>query len=57
MLVLIRKWPVWNSLVIIITIIYFRLLFLLGLNIIPHLRKSVSIIIIIINIIALKFGT
>jgi len=48
---------VWNSSVIIITIMYFRLLFLLGPNIVPYLRESVFTIIIIINITALRFKT
>jgi len=47
----------WNSSVIIITIMHFRLLFLLRPNIVPYLRKSVFTVIIIINIIAPRFGT
>ena len=57
MLVLVGRWPVWNSSVIIVIIMYFGLLSLLGPNIVPHLRKSVFAIVIIINIAAPRFGT
>jgi len=55
--VLVGRWPIWNSSVIIITIIYFRLPSLLRPNIVPHLRESMSTIIIIINIAVPGFGT
>ena len=57
MLVLVGRWPVWNLSVIIVVIIYFRSPSLSRPNIMPHLRESVSTIVIIINITAPGFGT